>query len=312
MKINTTDLGTVKSYLQKLHIPEGKSHKGQNGRVVVIGGSKLFHSASIWAAEIASHFADIVHYCSTEENNEIMQKLKTLFRNGIVIHKSDILEYALEDDAILIGPGMMREQLQSAIRQPADKLQNLSFANILELENEADYAKELTHFLLLKFPEKKFVIDAGALQMLDPEVLKKRSKNTILTPHQLEFYRVFGIDLSKFDISEKTKIVQEKAKQYNCTILLKAVSDIVSDGKETIVVGGGNQGLTKGGTGDILAGLTLAFFATNDPLQSAVSSSLLEKTSAEFLAQSKGIWYNTSELLDSIPAVFARLIYNKN
>jgi len=310
MKLKTKNIQSLKEYLSKLNIAKERSHKGQNGRVMVIGGSKLFHSASIWAAEIASHFADIVHYSSTEENNEIMQNLKTKFRNGIVVHKKDLPEYVKEDDAVLVGPGMIRNQVQTS----KFKVQNLNnkFEEILKIEDEAEYSRELTHFLLLQFPKKKFVVDAGALQMFDQEILTKRSKNTILTPHQLEFFRTFGIDLSKLSVDEKATIVQKTAKKYNCTILLKAVTDIVSDGDEIIFIEGGNQGLTKGGTGDILAGLTLSFFAKNDPLISAATASIVEKYAAEQLAKTKGNWYNTSELLDCIPTVFAQLIYNKD
>ena len=87
------------------------SHKGQNGRVLIIGGSSLFHSSSIWAAEIASYFVDIVHYSSTKENNEIFLSLKKKFRNGIVVEQKDLDEYVKEDDAILVGPGMLRKNI---------------------------------------------------------------------------------------------------------------------------------------------------------------------------------------------------------
>jgi NAD(P)H-hydrate epimerase len=76
-----------------------------NGKVLIIGGSTLFHSASLWAAEIASYFVDMVHYSSTVENNEIFLKLKTIFRSGIIVHRKDLLHYVQEDDAILFRAG---------------------------------------------------------------------------------------------------------------------------------------------------------------------------------------------------------------
>ena len=77
MLIKTSDSKLVKSFLSKLSLPKPNSHKGQNGRVLIIGGSSLFHSASLWAAEVASHFCDMVHYSSTEENQKIF--LPTIF-----------------------------------------------------------------------------------------------------------------------------------------------------------------------------------------------------------------------------------------
>ena len=40
--------------LKKLYIPSPSSHKGQNGKLLIIGGSKLFHAASLWSLNIAA------------------------------------------------------------------------------------------------------------------------------------------------------------------------------------------------------------------------------------------------------------------
>src|SRR3974390_915494 len=90
--------------LKKLSLPSSSSHKGQNGKVLVIGGSKLFHAASLWSLEIASKLVDMVFYSSVPENNEIVQKAKEEFRNGIVIPRSEIDKYIEEADSIVIGP----------------------------------------------------------------------------------------------------------------------------------------------------------------------------------------------------------------
>src|SRR3990167_7990143 len=179
MFIKTTEVEVVRQFLQKLYIPPANSHKGQNGKVL-IGGSKLFHAASLWAAEVASHFADMVHYASTKENESVFLALKTMFRNGIVIEQSQIPNYVREDDAILIGPGMVRNEIRN------EKLEMRNFTEILKLEDEAEFARLLTHHLLKSFPEKKFVIDAGALQMMSPEWLKSRKNPVIITPHHGE------------------------------------------------------------------------------------------------------------------------------
>ena len=113
MFIKTTEVEVVRQFLQKLYIPPANSHKGQNGKVLIIGGSKLFHAASLWAAEVASHFADMVHYASTKENESVFLALKTMFRNGIVVEQSQIPNYVREDDAVLIGPGMVRSEIRN-------------------------------------------------------------------------------------------------------------------------------------------------------------------------------------------------------
>lgn len=268
MIVNSSDLDSIKSFIKKLYIPPKDSHKGQNGRVLIIGGSSLFHSSSIWAAEIASHFVDLVHYSSTSVNNQIMISLKKKFRNGIVIPRSDLLDYVEEDDAVLVGPGMVREG------------------------QEAKDAQDIIKRLIEKFPDKRFVFDAGALQVMETSWLSDLKQPAIVTPHALEFEGLFG------KISP-----QEAAKKYNCIVLFKKIDDLITDGKQTITVKGGNQGLTKGGTGDLLAGLVVSFYTKNDPLTSCTVASYLLKTAADRLSKTSGYWYNIDDIIKTIPNV---------
>ena len=97
------------------------------------GGSSLFHAASIWSLTVASRIVDLVHYASVPENNELVREAKKEFRNGIVIRRDDIESYIEEDDCVLIGPGMTRDE----------------------------ETKTLTNRLLKAYPNKQWVIDAG-------------------------------------------------------------------------------------------------------------------------------------------------------
>src|SRR3989339_2264260 len=129
--------------LKKIYLPAAGSHKGQNGRLLIIGGSKLFHAASLWALQVASRIAALVHYSSVPEDNKLVAKLKKEFRNGIVIPRSEIENYIEEDDCILIGPGMVR----SGIPAQTDKKMN-SVIEIEKMEDEGLQTYYLTKFLL--------------------------------------------------------------------------------------------------------------------------------------------------------------------
>lgn len=304
MIMKTSDITTVKPFLHHIPIPAPDSHKGQNGRLLVIGGSHLFHAASLWAAEISSHFVDMVHYSSVEENNEIFLSLKKQFRNGMVIHKKDLLSYVEEDDTILLGPGMVRSQ--SAVK--SYKLKVTSYKEILDIKDEAEYTYHLTKYLLEHFPHKKFVIDAGALQMMEVDWLKKLQIMPIITPHQREFKSLFNVDIQSLSSDKKKETVKKYAHEHNCLILLKAIADFISDGDNIVVVQGGNAGLTKGGTGDILAGLAASLYTKSNPLESAVLASFILKKTADNLFQSKAYWYNISDIINNIPETIKKLI----
>lgn len=271
------------SDLTNLYTAPRGSHKGQNGRLLIIGGSHLFHAASLWALTVASRIVDLVHYCSVPENNEIVQKAKEEFRNGIVIHRDDVTSYIQEDDCILIGPGMER----------------------------TGESEELTNQLLKRFSHKQWVIDAGALQMLDLSVIPE---NAILTPHHGEFKLLCGRTQSS-ELNDQTIADQDKVKLFSnknrCIVLLKGEKDIACSGGEcdpkvcTLgecrVIEGGNVGMTKGGTGDVLAGLIAALACKNDPFLAAIAGSLINKKAGDALYKRVGPYFNASDLATQIP-----------
>lgn len=287
--------------LKNLYLPAKDSHKGQNGRLLIIGGSKLFHSASLWALKVASRIVDLVHYSSIEENNKIVQKLKEEFRDGIVVPRTNVEDYINEDDCVLIGPGMIRtENSKFKIQNSKLQLKTQNLKEISEIEDEGLQTYYLTKYLLLKYPLKKWVIDAGALQMMDPSWIPQ---NAILTPHHLEFKKLFGREYT-------SDAVREEAKKHNCIILAKGEKDIVASKDKIQIVEGGNVGMTKGGTGDVLAGLVAAFYCKNDPFIAAISGSYINKKAGDDLYQKMGYFFNASDLADQIPQTMKNLLLN--
>jgi NAD(P)H-hydrate epimerase len=262
--------------LKKLYIPPSDSHKGQNGKLMVIGGSKLFHAASLWALTIASKIVDMVFYSSVPENNDIVSEAKKEFRNGIVVPRGKIKNYIEEADCVLIGPGLPRKDGE---------------------EVGDDDTKKLTEDLLNRFPDKKWVIDGGSLQVISPNVLPK---NAILTPHPKEFEKLFGLHPTK----ENAALM---AKKYGVIVLLKGEIDIVCSPDQCVEISGGNAGMTKGGTGDVLAGLVAALACKNGMFLAATAGSYINKKAGEELFKKVSYNFNASELVEEIPAVMKKL-----
>lgn len=281
----------IQSDLQGLSLATPGSHKGQNGRLLIVGGSSLFHAASIWALEVASRIVDLVHYSSVPENNEIVLEAKKHFRDGIVIPRDQIDAYIEEDDCILIGPGMLRDT-----------------------ETE-----ELTHKLLATYPNKQWVIDAGAIQMIH---LSDIPPNAILTPHHQEFAGLWEKAVGEHAVFDQATTDEDKVKlfaqTYHCIVLLKGTHDIASTGGkcdekvcvpgELRVIEGGNEGMTKGGTGDVLAGLIAALACKNDPMLAALSGSFINKKAGDELYVAVGPFFNASDLASQIPKTMKSLL----
>lgn len=260
------------TYFSSIVLPQPTSHKGENGKVLVIGGSELFHAASKWSLDIASRLVDMVFYSSVPENNELVKQAKGEFWNGIVIRREDVDSYVEEADAIVIGPGMTRTP---------------------------DTA-EIVDRLAATYPDKKWVADAGALQMISPKLL---TPSMIITPHQQEFSQL----LKRVDIPALTEKPTDEeyqataAKLGGVTVILKSAVDVVFSPTHTIHIAGGNPGLTKGGTGDVLAGLAAGLYANNDQWNAAIMASIASKKASEELAESVGPFFNASDLVAQLP-----------
>lgn len=258
--------------LKKLYIPHSSSHKGQNGKLMIIGGSHLFHAASLWALKVASRIVDMVYYSSVAENNAIVAKLKEEFRDGIVVPREKIDSYIQEAEAVLIGPGMPRPDGQEAS------------------DNDT---RELTLTLFSKYPTKQWIVDGGSLQVIKPEELPK---GAIITPHHKEFTTLFGVQA-------KPGHVEQMAKQYGVIIVSKGEEDIVCSPPSCVRIPGGNAGMTKGGSGDALAGLVAALACKNDPFLAAQVGSYVNKKAGDALYERVGPYFNTSDLVNEIPRV---------
>lgn len=272
------------SFFQQLRIPQSDSHKGQNGKLLIVGGSELFHAASRWSLDVASCFVDMVFYSSVPSNNDLIQEAKGQFWNGIVVKREEVEEYAKEADCILIGPGMTR----------------------------SEDTTQVTEQLVAKFSDKKWVIDAGALQMISPQLL---NKNMIITPHLRELAMLLAKIESQDEASLQEKLLTASdtdlqvwcQKLNGVTLLLKGKVDRVCAADQVISIEGGDPGMTKGGTGDVLAGLVAALACTNDLLTASVVGSVVNKRAGEVLAEKYGSFFNASMLITAVPEALWQL-----
>ena len=254
--------------MNKIYVPREGVKKGEDGRVLVIGGSKLFHAASFWSAGMASRLVDLVHFSSPAmENNELMRvRAKSKFWDGIVVPWEEVEHYIEEDDVILIGPGMPRDE------------------GLMEGERATG---QIVNELLTKYPEKKWVVDGGALQEVDPKLL---NENMIITPNRREM-----------------EILGEKVLT-GVTTLYKGEVDVVSCGEERVEIGGGSAGMVKGGTGDVLSGLLAGLYAKSEAMESAVLASRVCKKAGERLHAKVGPYYGASELMEAVPRVLWKMV----
>jgi NAD(P)H-hydrate epimerase len=98
------------------------------------------------------------------------------------------------------------------------------------------------------------------------------------------------------------------ARKFKLTIFLKGEIDSVCDANNSVQIAGGNAGMTKGGTGDVLAGLVAALYCKNEAFLSAEAGSFINKKAGESLSRKMGIYFNASDLANEIPIIMKEFL----
>jgi len=271
--------------LKKLFRPDHDSKGEDNGQVTIIGGSSLFHGAPLLSLKVASRLVDMVFFATPEKSvGMVAEQLKSKLLSFIWVPWEEAENYITKSDAVLIGPGFMRfrsEKVPEGQREQG-------------YDEAAKLSRDLTERFLKKFPDKRWVIDAGSLQVMDADWIPK---GAILTPNSKEYKILFGESLP-FEI----------AKKYNCVVVTKGANATVSSPQGSFEIRNGNPGLTTGGSGDTLAGTAVGLLAKNDPFLAAASAVYVTKAAADELYKKVGTNFNADDLADKVPEVLRKVL----
>ena len=111
-----------------------------------------------------------------------------------------------------------------------------------------------------------------------------------------------------FGIPGTKKNVEAIAKKNKCIIVKKdPKADIITDGKKTVLNKVHSRGMTKGGSGDVLAGLIAAFACKSDPFTAAVAGTYLNGYTGKLLEKKYGYNFCSSDLADLLSQSMKKL-----
>ncbi len=259
--------------LLKLKQPKFDSHKGQNGSVLIIGSNSDYIGAVVFATNSALTCGiDLAFIVAPEKSSNVIKKYNPEFivrstpGDTLSLEGFDVIEDLIDKvDSILIGSG-----------SGLDKKTGQLFNKILETT------------------EKPVVIDADALKLVDKKKITKG--NVIVTPHKKEFEELFNEKLPE-DLEDKLELTRKLSKEYNLVILLKDVIDIITSVDDYKLNMTGNQGMTKGATGDMLAGLTTAIATKNSLFEAAYIAAYILGSAGDTALEEYGYDYTASDIL---------------
>ncbi|MBO4897652.1 MAG: NAD(P)H-hydrate dehydratase [Clostridia bacterium] len=221
-----TGVKTFLTSIKDVYIPKKSkgANKGTNGRVLIAGGSVGMAGAVIMAANAAQKCGAGTVTCAApkEISSPLMSQLLGAMYTDI--ETVDFSKY----DAVLFGNGAGK----------SDKTRKL-------LEKA------------VKTCLGTLIIDADGLNVLseDISILKESKAEIILTPHPLEFSRISGTDVPEILKNRIDKAIDFSVKTNAVTVLKTAYTVVADENGYAYINTTGNEGMAKGGSGDILAGM---------------------------------------------------------
>jgi hydroxyethylthiazole kinase-like uncharacterized protein yjeF len=264
--------GDIQPFLKR----PAESHKGDAGRVLIIGGGAYSGAPALAALGALRAGADIVTVAAPRNVSDIIASFSpNLIVRGLSgdrLVEDDIpviSELIAKHDVVVMGMGLgTADETLSTVKK------------IVPLCRKA-------------------VIDADALT---PDLVPLLNRNIIITPHKGEMKRLSGVDVP-LDQKEKVRFIMGFARENEVNILIKGAIDIISDGIEVRANRTGNAGMTVGGTGDVLAGLTGALYAKHDAFPAACAGAFINGAAGDIAFTEFGYGLLATDVIDYIPAV---------
>lgn len=215
------------------------THKGQVGKVLVIGGSPEYAGAPALAAIAALRSG--AGYVTLAAPRKTVEACHSLFPEIVGVplsgkrlspsHASKLLELASYHSVVLVGNGTGKKEMGAL--------------------------KKIVSLLIAR--KTRLVLDAGAFDLLARSNIELN--NCILLPHVGEFKRWTEMDVRDFPFSSRVELLKKIIGERKVVINLKDWKSVIVSCHFSYINQTGNAGMSKAGSGDVLAGLTAGFWA---------------------------------------------------
>ncbi len=263
------------------------AHKGDAGRVLVVGGGPYTGAPSFSAMAAMRSGADLA-FVMTPEPAAIPV---SIYSPNIIVHSlsgevlceehvKEVLDLADGMDAVAIGPGLGSDPgTLKAVRA------------------------------IVRQVRKPLVIDADAIAACGSKTDVLRRKQGVITPHAEEFKKLTGKAVGKEAVEKRAETVRQAAHRLRMTVLLKGPVDVISDGAYTKLNRVHNDGMTVGGTGDVLTGAVAGFIAQGaSPFAAARLGAFTVGLAGNMAFEELSYGLLATDVIDKIPYVVRRYL----
>jgi ADP-dependent NAD(P)H-hydrate dehydratase len=271
-----------KNHIKKIIKPRNiDSRKGDNGVVLTVGGSRIYHGAPLLASIAALISGTDLVYTAIPKINLVSSRM----------FSPNLIFLPLPDDNLTMGSARKLLSLMPKRVHSAAIGMGLGIAK----------TKSLCYLINTLLEQKThLILDASSLI---PDILKDiTNTNSVVTPHAGEFKRLFNTDPGKSK-EEQMQIVVKKAKEYGIVVVLKGYWNVVSDGEQVSVIERTTPSMTVGGTGDVLAGLIAGYLTKNTSFDSSILGLFFNGLAGLNLFNKLGLHLMASNFLEELPLV---------
>jgi hydroxyethylthiazole kinase-like uncharacterized protein yjeF len=261
------------------------AHKGDFGRLLVIGGSEVYSGAPTLVSLAAMRTGvDIVYLAAPTKTalaiSSMSPDLITIKLEGNNLNPANIetiKPYLTMVDAVVMGPGL------------GLSLETSKF--VKACVEEVEKAK------------KPLLLDADALKAFS-KFKRPLKVPLVLTPHVGEYNILTGEVLPE-NQDERILALEKTSKKLNAVVLLKGKVDLICNAERAKLNFTGNAGMTVGGTGDVLSGIVGGLMAQNvDVFEAAVAGAFVNGAAGDLVAGEIGFHMVATDIIDWIPQVF--------
>lgn len=243
------------------------AHKGDFGKVLLLCGSRGYTGAAALSAVGALRSGAGLVYLGVPESIYSIMAVK--LTEAIVFPLPDI-------------NGMLS---LSALKQIAQLLPKMDAVLVGPGLGQSEGTLDVVKFVLENYTGP-VVLDADGINLIGrhKNMVRDRTGITILTPHAGEFIRL-GYPLTGDKITDAVTA----AVDLNAIVVLKGYNTVITDGAVCYVNPTGNPGMAVGGSGDVLAGMTVSFLGQNiSPVKAAACAAWLHGAAGDKCAESIG------------------------
>jgi len=268
-------------------VPGSDSHKGENGRLLVVSGGPYTGAPAFVAFGAYGIGVDVVHIATPTIAYPVVAGFSPSFivhpLAGTRFHKVDVplVQNLLRGmDALVLGPGLGSDPgTLEAIRE------------------------------LVAGCTVPLVLDADAMTALAGHTDLLARKRGVVTPHAREFETLSGEKMPA-DLAGRAQHARAFAKRAGAVVLLKGRIDVVTDGDSVRYNRTGNPAMTVGGTGDVLAGVVGGLLAKGvAPFPAARMAAFANGHAGDLAFRAKSYGLLATDVADHLPEVLKAFLH---